>query len=353
MRTPPARALLLALLILVLSPPAPARAEGSRRTVLVEFFCTQGCQWAETAAAALDRVAEEFGTDRILAVEYNLDLEPGLFERRFYLYVPPGTHVPFAFFDGSRLGIYGSNNDVEESYRWYRDATQQELAAPSPLRLESAVQVSAGGAAFEVRLTNVSAETIAGADLYLGLYEKARIGRTARLLRYLNPGLPLEPLAPGEPRLVAQQLPPLAPGVDLSRVAGLAFVQLASDSAVLQAAPAAEPWLALRPASLAMVIAAGSEPASQAIVVDGLGAPFRWWLEAPPADWLQVEPPAGKRGEFFTITLDPTGMPRGTYRERLVVRTDGPFAPAEREIAITLHVATQVHTTFLPLLACP
>lgn len=348
------RALVLVLIVLVAGLAAsPAHAEGGSRTVLVEFFCTQGCQWAATAAEALDRVVDEFGPQRVLAVEYNLDLDQALFERRFHLYVPPGTHVPFAFFDGSRLGIYGSNNDVQESYGWYREAVEKELAVASPLRLEAAARLADGQAAFEVRVTNVSTAAVEGADLYLGLYERGSVGRTQRFLRYLSPALPITALGPGESRLVSNAAPlPLV--ADMSRIEALAFVQQAGSNEVLQAAPAPAPWMSLGLMSWATMATPGSpELGPQRIMVDGLGMPFGWTAEAPDVPWLRVEPEAGERGELFAVRLDPAGLDNGVYTAAIVVRADAPITPAERRLNITLYVTSEVHTAYLPLVARP
>ncbi len=352
MRNAAARALVLLLLLAGLTPAVPASAQGGRRTVLVEFFCTQACQWAATAAQALDRVADEFGPQRVLAVEYNLDLDPALFERRFYLYVPPGTHVPFAFFDGSRLGIYGSNNDVQESYGWYREAAEKELAVPSPLRLEVALRPADGQAAFEVRVANVGDTAIEAADIYLGLCERGPVGRTQRFLRYLSPALPVPVLAPGEARLVSQTTA-LPPGVDASHLEGLAFVQQTGSNEVLQAAAAVDPYVSLSPTSWATMVKPGSNAAPQRVLVDGLGVPFRWTVEIGDADWLTVEPQTGDRGEAFEVRLDPAGLACGAYTATIVLRTDMRTPPTEHRLNVTLYVAPEVHTTYLPLAARP
>ncbi|NPV08212.1 MAG: hypothetical protein HPY83_09670 [Anaerolineae bacterium] len=349
-----ARAVLLAfsLLLAVIALPAGAEGGGAQRTVLVEFFCTQGCQWAATAADALDRVADEYGPEQVLVLEYNLDLDRELFERRFHLYVPPGTHVPFAFFDGSRLGIYGSNNDAEESYGWYRDAVEQELAAPSPLRLAVARHVEGRQVAFEARLTNVSERPLDSADLYFALYERAQVGRTHRLLRHLSPALSVGPLAPRGSRTIAYTCPALAAEADLARIEGLAFVQERDSLEVHQAAHAGLPSLTLGLDSLAAVVTPGSPALGpHAVMVDGLGLSFSWTVAAPSEQWLEVAPRAGARGEAFQVTVDPAGLPYGTYTAAVVVRADAALTPAERTLSVTVHVAPEVRTTYVPLVA--
>jgi len=325
-----------------------------RRTVLVEFFCTQGCQWAASAAEALDRVADEYGTDRVLALEYNLDLNGQLFEERFYRYVPPGTHVPFAFFDGGRLGVYGSNNDVAESYGWYRDAVEQELAAPSPLRVRVAGRLDGRRMLFEVRVTNCSSQDFDPAEVYCAIYERAQRGRSHRFLWHLSPALAVDSLAPGESQTFTYSSCSLPAEVNLNLVEGLAFVQRSGgNNEVFQAAHAEAPGFALSPPALAVMLTrGGSPPGPQSITVDGLGLPFHWSLDVPSsAAWLHVSPTSGARGEQFQVTIDSAGLAYGSYQTSITVSADAPVTPAQLTLPITLYVVPHVESTFLPLIS--
>ena len=80
-------------------------------------------------------------------------------------------------------------------------------------------------------------------------------------------------------------------------------------------------------------------------------APFMWSV-ATETDELQmaVVPQFGAAGEVFTVTVDPRGLPPGTYTATVTITADAHEVPENPIILpVQVTVAVQLHPTFLPL----
>jgi len=81
---------------------------------------------------------------------------------------------------------------------------------------------------------------------------------------------------------------------------------------------------------------------------------FTWTATVSPGglSWLDATPLGGSSGDQTVVTLDPDGLPYGTYTASIRVLADSPeVEDHDQTIAVTLYVVDQVHSTHLPLVS--
>ncbi len=111
--------------------------------------------------------------------------------------------------------------------------------------------------------------------------------------------------------------------------------------------------MAVSPGSLgSMQLASDTYAFSRTVTVLNTGEePFGWTATlGPGALPVSVMPSRGQAGGSFTVTVDPRGLPPGSYTRSLIVTADAPEVP-ESPLVVPIHVAIvkQIHRAYLPL----
>ncbi len=142
---------------------APSPPE--QRTVLAELFGATWCYFCSWASAAIDSLAQEFGPDSLVVLEYHFEDELAIpeGEARAQWYVPEGFEVPNMWFDGV-VNVVGATSQV---YEIYRSHITERISVPSPLHIE--LEIAADQASAKIRVVDTFSE--AGLKAYFVLYE--------------------------------------------------------------------------------------------------------------------------------------------------------------------------------------
>ncbi len=111
--------------------------------------------------------------------------------------------------------------------------------------------------------------------------------------------------------------------------------------------------MAVSPDALAwMQVVTGLHVVSREVEVRNTGQePFGWTATVTsPQLPVNVAPVKGAAGGAFTVTVDPRGLPVGTYSATITITADSPEVP-ESPIAVPvrIYVVEQVHREYLPL----
>ncbi len=97
-----------------------------------------------------------------------------------------------------------------------------------------------------------------------------------------------------------------------------------ADAINIVAAPAAR--IVSTPSSLQFNVTVGaSAPASQTVQITNTGGGNLAWTAAAGAAWITLSPPSGNAPASLTITVNPAGLPVGTYSD--IVEINSPSAP--------------------------
>ena len=125
-------------------------------------------------------------------------------------------------------------------------------------------------------------------------------------------------------------------------VGGMGFLASLTDADLQAIAnalspPAPAPALSVSPTSLNFTYAqGGTAPASQSISVTSSGAPLTFMAAASGGTWLSVNPTSGTTGNPVSVSVNPAGMPAGTYNGTVTITA---LAGSPQTVAVTLAIS--------------
>jgi len=93
-------------------------------------------------------------------------------------------------------------------------------------------------------------------------------------------------------------------------------------------------------------------PQTAVLDIGGIGLDtFDWTaIITPDVPWLDVHPRSGTAGQATTVVIMPSGQQLGVYQASIHIVANAPGVQNwEQTVPVTLHVAEQIHTTYLPV----
>jgi len=201
---------------------------GEQRTVLAELFGATWCYNCSLASAAIDSLAQEFGPDSLVVLEYHfrdgLAIPEG--EDRARWYVPGNFYIPNMWFDGT-INQVGATSAI---YDIYRGRILERLEQQSPLKIDLEV------APYQARAVIRAVQPLIQAALktHFVLFENDVDGYDC-MVREILPSEDLNLSSVGDSVAVTREFD-LDPSCDPEHLGIVVFVQSDSTKAILQAA---------------------------------------------------------------------------------------------------------------------
>jgi hypothetical protein len=190
------------------------------RPVVVEVFTTADCPNCPPAKEALEDLASDYGTDKVLLLEYNLTGHLACEEAKTRAEEYGVSSIPVVFFNGQ------NRTEGKKSYEKYREIIDSEMSGDTSVAISASSSFSGDVVNTSARVTNNGTDIVENARVFFVVYENTAEPGGQYLVRDIVIS-PLDKLSAGESRDFNVASDALF-WCDMANIEVVAFVQASS-----------------------------------------------------------------------------------------------------------------------------
>jgi hypothetical protein len=137
------------------------------RVVLAEIFVfvQNYDSYSPIGLQALEQLAAEMGTSKLLVLEYHVNGEYANDHTKSMTASYGVIGTPTVFFDGANNKISGIGPSVADTYNVYKNKIGSESMQPSPVAIVATKTMGSDSLVLNVQITNISDQLLSGAQL--------------------------------------------------------------------------------------------------------------------------------------------------------------------------------------------